>query len=122
MVSGVAIAFLACDRCDHADEVPQVERLHDHRVGGKQLRIDRRSVVAGQHDESSREARPEPVQVRRDRLGAIGTCEGVRDDDVAAPAIDRRAGGTRIFDHQSRVAKALDQRGANIVVVLDDKH
>ena len=122
MVSGLAIAFVACDRCDHSDKVAEVEGLHDHRVRGKLLCVGRRSVVTREHYQSGREAGPEPVQVSRDRLGAIGTCEGVRDDHVAAPALDRGAGGARVFDYQSGVAKALDQRGANIVVILDDKH
>ena len=121
MVSGLAIAFVACDRCDHSDKVPEVEGLHDHRVRRKLIRVGRRSVVAGQHDQSSREAGPEPVQVRHDRLGPIGTCEGVGDDHIAVPAVDRRAGSTRIFDYKAGVAKAFDQRGSNVVVVLDHK-
>jgi len=42
MVSGLAIAFVACDRCDHSDKVPEVEGLHDHRVRRKLIRVGRR--------------------------------------------------------------------------------
>lgn len=119
MLSGVAIASATCDRCDHSEKVPEVEGLHDHRVSRKLSRVHRRAVVAGEHDQSGRETRPELIQIRDNSFGAIGSCERVGHDHVAMPAVDRRAGGHRIFDEQSGVTEALDQRGANVVVVLD---
>ena len=92
MASDVTIAFVTGDRCDHSDKVSQVERLHDDRVRGQLRRVRGRSIVAGEHDQSGREAGPELVQVRDNWLGAIGTREGVGDDHVATPPVDRRTG------------------------------
>ena len=120
MASCVAVASVTCDRCDHSDKVPEVEGLHDHSVCRQLRRVHCRSVVAGEHDQSGREAGPELGQVRDNWLGAIGTRERVRDDHVAVPRIDRRAGGsTCAFNYESGVAESLYQRRANVVVVLD---